>query len=117
VTFWITDWLRAFALTVFVELLVAAPLSTRVEPRLGRRVSAVVLVNVATHPLVWFLFPGVQAPRAISVALAEVWAVVAEAWAYTVIWPALSATRAAVISLLANGTSLLAGLLFGGLWR
>jgi hypothetical protein len=117
VTFWVIDWLRAFALTVLVELLVVAPLSARVEPRLQRRLAAIVLVNLATHPLVRFLFPGLRAPRAISVPLSEAWAVGAEAWAYTVIWPALATSRAAIISLLANGASFAAGLLLGTLFR
>jgi hypothetical protein len=52
---WVLHWLRAFALTVAVEAVVATPLVGRAESRIGRRLAVVLLVNLATHPLVWFL--------------------------------------------------------------
>ena len=108
---WVLDWLRAFALTVAVEALVATPLLRPAEPRVARRLGALLLVNLATHPLVWFLFPGLAARYAIRVALSEAWAFGAEAGAYLVIWPALGARRALAVSLLANGASFGVGML------
>ena len=43
------------------------PLLRAAEPRVARRLAALLLVNLATHPLVWFLFPGLAA-RSLSVA-------------------------------------------------
>lgn len=114
---WIADWLRAFAITLLVEAAVATPLLARVEARLGRRAMAVALVNLATHPLVWFLFPGIAAPHAIRLALSEAWAFAAEAVGYAVVWPGIGARRALLVSLLANGASLAVGLLLSGFSR
>ena len=114
---WVLDWLRAFALTVAVEAAVAMPLLARAEPAIARRLAAVLLVNLATHPLVWFLFPGVAARYAVRVALSEVWAVGAETGAYWTVWPALGARRAFMTSLLANAASFIVGLLVPDLGR
>ena len=109
-TFWISDWLRAFALTTLVELAIVIPWMRQNEPKVSRRLGAVLLVNLATHPLVWFLFPGLLISYPMSVALSEVWAVLGEAAAYALIWPALGPRRAALLSLAANGGSFLIGL-------
>lgn len=108
---WVADWLRAFGTTVAVEAAIAAPLLTRVEPRLARRLAGLMLLNLATHPLVWFLFPGLTAAYPVRVALSEVWALLAESAGYLVIWPQLGFIRAALISLVANGASFALGLL------
>ena len=114
---WVLDWLRAFALTVAVEAAVAVPLLARAEPRIARRLAAVLVVNLATHPLVWFLFPGVAARYAVRVALSEAWALGAETGAYWVVWPTLGPRRAFTTSLLANAASFLVGLLVAPLGR
>jgi hypothetical protein len=105
-----SDWLRAFALTTLIELAVVLPWMRRKEPKVSRRVGAVLLVNLATHPLVWFLFPGLLISYPTRVALSEVWAVLGEAAAYALIWPALGPWRAALLSLAANSGSFLIGL-------
>ncbi|MES1204984.1 MAG: hypothetical protein ABUS79_03525 [Pseudomonadota bacterium] len=92
-TFWVANWLRAFGLTVLIEVVVAVPLLSSAEPSLGRRVGAVLAANLATHPLVWFLFPGLAIGRWAQLGLSEAWAFVAE------------------VSLAANGASCLFGLL------
>jgi hypothetical protein len=112
VTFWVANWLRAFGLTLLVELAVALPLLAPGERRLSRRASAVVVANLATHPLVWFLFPGLAVGAAAHVALSEAWAVLAELAIYRIVWPALSIRRAALVSMAANGASLVVGLLW-----
>lgn len=108
---WILSWLRAFAITVAVEGLVAVPLLARTEPHLGRRLGALLLVNLATHPLVWFLFPGLAARYPVRVVLSEAWALVAETGGYWVVWPRLGVRRAFVTSLLANAASFVIGLI------
>jgi len=110
VIFWIVDWLRAFGLTVLIELAVTMPLLRRVEPRAGRRFAVVVMANLMTHPLVWFLFPGLSVPNLTRTVISEVWAVVGETFAYAVIWPGLRVHRAALVSLAANGASFAVGL-------
>ena len=109
---WILDWLRAFGLTLAIEALIAVPLLRRTEPRVARRIAAVLLVNLATHPLVWFLFPGLSARYSVRVALSEAWALGAETGAYVVIWPQLGPKRAFVLSLLANGASFVVGVVW-----
>jgi hypothetical protein len=108
---WVVDWVRAFAITVAIEALVATPLLVRTEPHLGRRLAAVVLVNLSTHPLVWFLFPGLAVRFGIRVGLSEAWAVLGEIGGYVIVWPGIGLPRAAITSVLANGASFAAGLL------
>jgi len=111
VTFWVTDWLRAFGVTLGIELALALPLLAAVEPRLARRGAGVAAANLATHPLVWFLFPGLALGWPARLALSEAWALIAEAIIYLTIWPALRLRRAFGVSLIANAASALAGLL------
>jgi hypothetical protein len=110
VTFWAVNWLRAFGLTVVVEILVAAPLLAPAEPRLARRAAVVAVANLATHPLVWFLFPGLTLGPSARLAMSEIWAVVGELAIYLLVWPALRFRRAAIVSLVANGASCVVGL-------
>ena len=110
-TFWVLGWLRAFALTLAIELLVAVPLLAPVEPRRARRVAAVTLANLATHPLVWFAFPGLAGGPAVRFAWSEVWAVLAEAVIYRFVWPTARLRRVALVSLAANAASVAVGLL------
>jgi hypothetical protein len=109
-TFWIADWLRMFALTLGVELAVATPLLRPIEARLWRRIAAVCLANLASHPLVWFVFPGAGLSYATRVGLSELWALLVEAAAYVLVWPTLRWRRALLASLCANGASVAAGL-------
>ena len=109
-TFWVVNWLRAFGLTLVVELPVAALLLATVEPRPARRLAVIALANLATHPLVWFLFPGLALGHGARLALSEAWAFIAELAIYLLVWPALRFRRAALTSLAANGASLAVGL-------
>jgi hypothetical protein len=110
VTFWAVNWLRAFALTLIMEVLVAVPLLAPAEPRLARRTAVVAVANLSTHPLVWFLFPGLTLSSCARLAISEVWAVTAELAIYLLVWPVLRFRRAASVSLAANGASFLLGL-------
>lgn len=111
-TFWVTNWLRAFGLTLLVELAIALPLLAPIEPRRWRWASAVVVANLATHPLVWFLFPGLAIGAGARLALSEAWAVLAELAIYRLVWPALSIRRATLVAVAANAASLVAGLVW-----
>lgn len=116
-TFWVANWLRAFAVTLLVEVPVATPLLGIVERSVARRISIVVVANLATHPLVWFLFPGLASGRATRLALSEAWALLAELAIYKLVWPSLRARRAALVSLAANGASVAAGFALAHLFR
>ncbi len=113
-TAWVLDWVRAFALTLLVEELVALPLLGRFDrsprpaspaARLARHAAVIALVNLATHPLVWFLFPGLALGYGFRVAASEAFALAVEGAAYLTIWPDLRPRRAFLIALLANAAS------------
>lgn len=115
-TFWLINWLRAFAATVLCELPVAAPMLASVEPRLSRRCAIIALANLATHPLVWFAFPGLAIGSGARLAFSEAWAVLAELVIYRLVWPTLPLRRAALVSVAANGGSFAVGLLLPRFW-
>jgi hypothetical protein len=71
-------WFHAFLLTLGVELCIAPWLLPRSEPR-WRRLSAVIVANVASHPAVWFVFPRLGLGYVRFVTLAEIWAFGSEA--------------------------------------
>jgi len=111
VTFWVASWLRAFGLTLLFEIPPATWMLAPVEPLVARRIAGVIVANLATHPLVWFLFPGLAVGPGARLAASEAWAFAAEVAVYLIIWPALRPRRAALISLVANAASAGAGLL------
>jgi hypothetical protein len=108
-------WLQAFALTLAVELLVALPLLRGAEPSRSRRVLAVVFANLASHPIVWFVIARVITPAALSIPVAEAWAVGSEAVFYSAMFPALGRLGALGVSALANAASFTAGLVVQGM--
>jgi hypothetical protein len=103
-------WSTAFAVTLAVELAVAVPLLAPSGARLTRRSGVVVLANLATHPIVWFVFPQLDLPATSWLAASELFAVAVETGAYVLVWPALGAMRTFGTSAFANGASLAAGL-------
>jgi hypothetical protein len=105
-----TLWLRGFALTLATEELVAVPLLREVEPSLARRMGAVLVANVATHPLVWFFFPHLGWSWTWVTLVAEAWAFGFEVFVYALISPR-RVGRALLVSGCANLASYLLGLL------
>ena len=101
-------WLRYFAVTVAIELLVAIPL-LRGQASLARRAAAVVVANLASHPIVWFVLPRMISPRASMIATAETWAIASETVVYALVFPGLPRLRAVGVSAVANAVSFLAG--------
>jgi hypothetical protein len=104
-------WLRAFALTALVELLVATPLLAPTGSAFRRRAAIVLLVNLASHPVVWFVLPEWALSGTVRLCISEAWAVGLEAAGYALVWPGLGRQRAFAVSALANGASLGIGLL------
>lgn len=103
------EWLRAFALTLAIESIVAVPLLAKVESRRWRLVAFVAFANLATHPIVWFVFPELPISTAASLALAEAFAVAVEAALYRLAFEKIDARRALLVSLLANLASFALG--------
>lgn len=102
----VVAWIKAFAFTEIVE----APIYRRLVPTTWRLALA---ASAITHPFVWFAFPRVGEELALgwtatSIA-SEVFAVAVEAAFFRrlcrVPW-----RRAALVSLLANGASVVLGL-------
>jgi hypothetical protein len=106
----VVAWLRAFALTTLIELGVAFPLLGRKEQPI-RRVGAIVLGQLATHPLVWFVWPELGLGRGLYLVVAESWAVLVELLVYWLVFSSIKLQRAAAISLVANAVSFGIGLL------
>jgi hypothetical protein len=98
----------AFALTVVVELAIAVPLLGAVDTRC-RRVFAVFLAQLTTHPAVWFIWPRFGFPRLGYLLAAEAFALLTEAFFYAFVFKSLRWPRAIAVSALANGASLSVG--------
>ncbi|HEY8925306.1 MAG TPA: hypothetical protein VIU64_13055 [Polyangia bacterium] len=107
----IDAWARAFALTLAVEVAVAVPLIGRREP-LGRRLEAVALAQLLSHPAVWFVFPLLELRRLPFLVLVEAWAIGVELLLYRLTFVTVPWTRALAVSALANGASFACGILF-----
>ena len=109
---WVELWFRAFVATLVLELLVAPFVLGRELGRL-RRAGAVLLVNLATHPVVWFVIPELcrgHVSWTASVVLSEIWAVAIETWGFRVVFPELRWTRCLAAAALANAASTAIGL-------
>ncbi len=102
-------WLIAFAITVASEHVIALPLLAPGGSR-RRRIAAVCLAQLATHPSVWFIWPLLGLPRPLFLLLAEGFALVAEALIYRFSFDRLSWSRCFAASARANGASVLVGL-------
>ena len=103
-------WAKFFLVTLAIESLVAVPLLGR-EFALWRRALAVLLAQILTHPIVWFVLPELGLGRMAYLVLAETWAVALELVFYRLVFAEVSWRRALGISALANGVSFSVGLL------
>ena len=102
-------WLFAFTITLVSELVIAVPLLLPGGSR-PRRIAAVCLSQLATHPSVWFIWPLLGLPRPLFLLLAEGFALLVEALIYRFTLERLSWPRCLAASALANGGSILVGL-------
>jgi hypothetical protein len=104
-------WLMAFLITVAVETPIVVALTRDLDTSWPRRTLIAVFAQLVTHPLVWFVFPYlVGLTGRTSMALAELWAWLAEAVFYGLVLRGLSPARALGVSAIANAASILAGL-------
>jgi hypothetical protein len=106
-------WFKAFALTLAIELPIAARLLRgQAGAPLGRRLGAVLVANLASHPAVWFVFPELSRNSAAVLAASEFWAFASEVAIYRLIFtgpPALTWRRAVLVSGVANAVSFFIG--------
>jgi hypothetical protein len=104
------EWLRFFAFTFLVEAAIAFPLLKSAEASPVRRIGAILVANLTTHPVVFFFFARVfAADRTMLTLVAESWAVLAETGVYALVFSALDWRRAFGVSAVANATSFLLG--------
>jgi hypothetical protein len=104
-------WLQGFAVTLASEEAVAVPLLRTVERSRGRRAMAVLLANLATHPLVWFFWTRLGWSWTTITWVAEGWAFGFEVVVYRVVFPNAPWKRCTLVSVAANTCSYLLGLL------
>jgi hypothetical protein len=102
-------WFRAFALTLAIELPVAFPLLRRADASRVRRIGAIGLANLMSHPIVWSILQRLFVSRTAFLLASESWAVAIEAATYVLLFPRLARSRALGVSALANGASYLFG--------
>ena len=113
----VSEWFPAFVLTIAVEAPIVAVLlrSTGYEPL---RVAVLfVFANLATHLVVWYVLTDLLVVgTAEYVAVAEGWAIAAEAIFYAAAFREISARRAVTVSVVANLASFVAGRVLVGFW-
>ncbi len=107
---YVQHFLFAFALTLVTELLIAVPVLAP-GGELSRRVAAVGVAQLATHPSVWFFWPLFSWPRPVYLLVAESFALLLETAIYRLVLPRLPWSRALAASALANAASLALGAL------
>ena len=121
-------WIKAFALTALLEIPAVVICYRRAtSARAPTRVALAAFAQLASHPVVWFVFPRLGMSYIEMVAWAEAWAVLSETAFYAVTFGALAprpagdgpeATtwlrttwlRAFSVALFANGLSFTMGL-------
>jgi hypothetical protein len=111
------DWLRAFVLTVAVEVPVATYLLRRADSPPWRVAALVFFANLASHPLVWYVWTQVFLFGSTAfVVAAETWAIAIEAAFYAVAFRRLTLGRAVLVSIVANLASFVVGRLVMQIW-
>lgn len=110
-------WFAAFVLTLAIEAPVVVLIVRRVEPSLPRVIGLVVFANLATHPIVWYVLTQPFLVGTVEyTAVAETWAVGAEALFYAVAIGGLSPRRSLATALAANAASFLIGSVVWAIW-
>ena len=106
----IEGWFAAFVLTLAVEVPVVVLLLRRAGMPPARAFAWAVFANLSTHPVVWFVIPqllDVGTPG--YTAVAETWAVLAEATLYWLAVVDLGVRRSLLVAVVANAASWAAG--------
>ena len=113
----VSEWFPAFVLTLAVEAPIVAILlrPTGYEPL--RIAVLFVFANLATHLVVWYVLTDLLVVGSAEyVAVAEGWAIAAEAIFYAAAFREISARRAVTVSVVANLASFVVGRLLVGFW-
>jgi hypothetical protein len=112
----VTGWFAAFVLTLAVELPIVMVLLRRWEHDLVRLGIIVVVANLATHPMVWYVFTQLLTIGTPGYTLVvETWAIGVEAIVYWAAIRGLPVRRAIAVAVLANAASWLIGQAIGDL--
>jgi hypothetical protein len=109
-----SSWFSLFLVTVAIEVPLAAVLIGKAEPSWGRRLIVALAAQLATHPLVFFVFPQLPLRGFPSLLLSELYAFGFEALLYGAAFPRLRPLEAFAIAGLANGISFGLGLVLAG---
>ena len=112
---YVRAWLCAFIVTLAIETPLLARLARRSEPSTRRRLAFVLVANLASHPLVWFVFPVLPLAWAVTTAISESWAWLLEAAIYRLAFARATAGSALALSLAANALSFVVGLVLSAL--
>jgi hypothetical protein len=99
-------WLTGFVATLILEGPIVAAGFSRDEPSIAKRLAAVLIANIATHPIAWALASASGWSPFVS-GLVEIGAVLAEAAIYVRTLGPAPRGKAFAVSLTANGLSCL----------
>lgn len=108
----LSAWAIAFVLTVAIEVPVVLALTRDSKWDWRRRSGIVLLGQLLTHPLVWFVFPtipGITGRTALT--LSELYAWLGEGALYALVGVAPTSLSAMGVAAVANGLSLAVGLI------
>lgn len=105
----ISSFVKAFLLTIILELLVSLIfISIKKLPK--KILVYVLLANIISLPIVWFLFPLIKLPWVAIIVMSEIFAILFEAYfVYFLGKKIISLKRSAILSVLNNLVSLLIG--------
>ena len=104
-------WAKLFGLTVLFEVPLVVALLRDAEPSRARRLVIAFAAQLATHPVVFFVFPQLSLRGFSSLTLSELYAWLFEAVIFAAAFRELSLLRAIGVAGLANGLSFGLGLL------
>jgi hypothetical protein len=107
----ILAWLRAFSVTVVIEVPLVVLLTRDLSSRWPRRAALALFGQLTTHPLVWFVLPRVPGLTLWQITLvSELFAWLAESVLYATVLEDLRPLRAVGIAGVANAASFAVGL-------
>jgi hypothetical protein len=109
-----STWFRLFLLTTAIEVPLVVFLLRRTEPSWARRIVVALSGQLATHPIVYFVFPQLPLRGFPSLTCSELYAWWFEALLYWAAFSRLRPVEAFAIAGLANGASFGLGLLVVG---
>ena len=113
----VSEWFPAFVLTLAVEAPIVAVLLRGTGDEPLRVAVLFVFANLATHLVVWYVLTDLLVVGTVEyVAVAEGWAIAAEAIFYAAAFREISARRAVTVAVVANLASFVVGRVLVGFW-